>query len=173
VGSRACHVLTPFKASFPHARAATQPSSGRFSPPSNQLPHRAETTLAHPRHVPSGSSSSGYRAAPRRAASRSSKRAEHAPPSRTWLMSRTPDVMLSGRTLLPRLREGCGRRAVTNVLFAGVFHRAASMSAARLLPKQPGDEPIETTQPVCLQRKRRNGSDGTRTRDLRRDRPAF
>ncbi len=39
-------------------------------------------------------------------------------------------------------------------------------------PQQLKEASVETTQPVDLQGKDLSGSDGTRTRDLRRDRPA-
>jgi hypothetical protein len=46
-------------------------------------------------------------------------------------------------------------------------------AAARLLPGIAVAVPIQTTQQADLQGKRRDGSDGTRTRDLRRDRPVL
>jgi hypothetical protein len=54
----------------------------------------------------------------------------------------------------------------------GLLLISQNHAAARLLPEIPVYVPTETTEDVNLQVKRRDGSDGTRTRDLRRDRPS-
>jgi hypothetical protein len=53
------------------------------------------------------------------------------------------------------------------------FGNATLGAGARLLPEIRADVPTETTRHPRLHGKLRSGSDGTRTRDLRRDRPAF
>jgi hypothetical protein len=50
-------------------------------------------------------------------------------------------------------------------------HFSRDLGAARLLPDIASSAPNKATEDADLQGKRRDGSDGTRTRDLRRDRP--
>ncbi len=62
-------------------------------------------------------------------------------------------------------------RATANLpILHGFFVSATGKRAARLLPQPTLSRPVATDY-VDSQERRKDGSDGTRTRDLRRDRP--
>jgi hypothetical protein len=73
-----------------------------------------------------------------------------------------------------RLLRRCQRFETVNYAALQGFSRTRrGARAARLLPEKRGRASKEATHYPDLQGKAKDGSDGTRTRDLRRDRPAF
>ena len=83
----------------------------------------------------------------------------------------TPEVMLSEQTLDGLARVYGDADATNMCVLQGVSVWATRHSAARFAARNSGMGATQTTQHACLQGKQRDGSDGTRTRDLRRDRP--
>src|SRR4029453_6897630 len=72
-----------------------------------------------------------------------------------------------------RLLRRCQRFETVNYAALQGFSRTRrGARAARLLPEKRGRASKEATHYPDLQGKAKDGSDGTRTRDLRRDRPA-
>ena len=82
----------------------------------------------------------------------------------------TPEVLLSEETLSRNPAAGRGSEPLEAAHLQVLHVRTARRSAARLLPEIASDAPVQATPDLVLQGKRINGSDGTRTRDLRRDR---
>jgi hypothetical protein len=80
--------------------------------------------------------------------------------------------MDTGTAPCPYPRVMASRRGSTKCSSLQAFSlRPFDERAARLLPENALWPPTQTTEHAILQEKGRDGSDGTRTRDLRRDRP--
>jgi hypothetical protein len=71
------------------------------------------------------------------------------------------------------VRETVSEQKTNLTDLQGFLIISRNQAAAPLLPEITISMPNETTQQADLQGKRRDGSDGTRTRDLRRDRPVM